>query len=124
MFFQPARHCGTLLTGKVNAERHFFAVGPPQQPASLPALGFDEPDVQACKRENQPRAIECESEGNREDHHRKGAENEKPAARREGIVASCNEREIRCVLHRFAVRAESRFCMPLRRATRHKPVAF
>ena len=54
MFFQPARHCGTLLTGQVNAERHFFAVGPQQQPASLPALGFDERNLH-------PMAIEFES---------------------------------------------------------------
>jgi hypothetical protein len=55
VFVQPACHCGTLLTGKVNAERHFFfTVGPPHQPTSLPALGFDE-------RSLHPMAVEIES---------------------------------------------------------------
>jgi hypothetical protein len=152
VFPQPARNCGTLLSRKVNAERHFFTVRTQQQPTSLsaarlgernlhpmtiefesvglsPAPAFDDDivvmkgdafvvagmqfhmskcqihhqNVQTCKRKNQPCTVKRESHGNCEHHDRNGAKNEKPAARREGIVASCNESEVRRFFHRFEV---------------------
>ncbi|HEX7952049.1 MAG TPA: hypothetical protein VF523_03145 [Burkholderiales bacterium] len=177
VFFQPAPDRGTLLVGQMNAELHFFAVRPQQQPPPPCAPGFHErnlnpvtvefetfcsglapafdddlvivkrnafviagalfhisecqehhQDVQACERKNQPGAIESESEGNRENHHRKGTHNEKPAARRERIISSRNEREIRralrCIPAHLQTMPQSRFSVPLRRAARHKPVAF
>src|SRR5579859_4959331 len=103
---------------RIALQRNAFEV-----PGALSHIAEREEDhhyVQACKWKNQPGAVKCEPQRNREDHHRKRAQNEEPAGWRERIIAPCNKREPRRTLHRFFVHVQFMLHPALARP-RHAP---